>query len=123
MKRVTRVSFPKTLFVASILSPSQVYVLPSIEAVLIFILIPLNAWLNPIINTITTSEFWPIKQYIFNSVKKTLHAIHIIAQLISKTLRALKIKYDTRPEILRPQLDIFRLGKLPPMDLINQQLK
>ena len=87
-----------TIVILSILSLSHVYVLPSLEAVVIFVLIPLNASLNPIINTITTSEFWPIRQFISTHVKE---AFNFVAEQLSKLHRTLKLKYEARPDFFR----------------------
>ena len=89
-----------TITVMSILSLSHVDVLPSIEAVLLFVLIPCNACLNPIINTVTTTEFRPVRIYILMQTRKALNPIGSIVQIVYKLLlslvRSLKLKYRTR---------------------------
>ena len=91
-----------TVTVLSVLSLTRVFVLPSVEAVLIFILLPLNGCLNPVINTMTTSEFWPVLLHLSNCAKKTHGMIRFSGEYMhDKVLAPLILKYKTRPEFFR----------------------
>ena len=62
-----------TISVMSLMSMSGVPLPPYLEAILGLVLFPINALLNPVINTISTNDF---KEAVTQTMSKVIHKIH-----------------------------------------------